>query len=136
MMSSVLICTRTHRHYEIINDNGNVFIIRYATFYNRQTLSIVDQLISGGQVLESEDETPAVNNFDPLVRHLDQVPVPVNFVGLTFAELFLNMLKNQSILALGLYRKTGTNGSGMAFVYTNPFPTDVLEATDLVYILH
>lgn len=87
-------------------------------------------------MLESEDETPAVNNFDPLVRHLAQVPVPVNFVGLTFAELFLGMLKNQSILALGLYRKTGTNGSGMAFVYTNPFPTDVLEATDLVYILH
>ena len=109
---------------------------RYSSFYNCQTLAIVDQLISGGQVLETDEETQQEHPSDRLVRELDQIPVPKFYVDRTFQELFIGLLRDHGALAMGLYRTSGTNHEGLGFVYTNPPSTEVVEATDLVYILH
>lgn len=109
---------------------------RYASFYNCQTLAIVDQLICGGQVLETDETTHEEHASDFLVRQLDQIPVPKVYACQTFQELFIGMLRDHGSLAMGLYRTTGLNHEGLGFVYTNPTPTDVVEPTDLVYILH
>ncbi|XP_024382200.2 uncharacterized protein [Physcomitrium patens] len=111
-------------------------VLLYATFFNRQTVAIVDQLISGGQVLEYDEETNEERASDTIIRDLGQIPVPKSFVGFTFSELFIGMLRDHGALALGLYRITGLKHDGLGFVYTNPLPTEVVEATDLVYILH
>ncbi len=110
---------------------------RFATFYNRQVMAIVDQLVSGGQVLMTDNESNRVEyTSESMLRQLDQVPVPKAYVGQTFEQLFLGMLRYEGCLALGLYRARGNKGSVSAFVSTNPKPTELLESTDLVYILH
>jgi hypothetical protein len=110
--------------------------LMFATFYNRQVMAIVDQMISGGQVLVMDNESHREHASEFDVRQLDQVPVPKPYVGQTFQELFVGMLHYEDCLPLGLYRAKGYKGSATAFVSTNPAPTDVLESTDLVYILH
>jgi potassium large conductance calcium-activated channel subfamily M alpha protein 1 len=110
--------------------------LMYASFYNCQTLAIVDQLICGGQVLETDESTHEAHASDYLVRQLDQIHVPKPYVDRPFEDLFIGMLREHGSLALGLYRTTGLNHDGIGFVYTNPIPTDIVEATDLVYILH
>jgi len=96
----------------------------------------VDQLICGGQVLETDEMTHEAHASDCLVRQLDQIPVPKPYVDRPFEHLFIGMLREHGTLAMGLYRTTGLNHEGIGFVYTNPIPTDIVEATDLVYILH
>jgi len=110
--------------------------LMFATFYNRQVMAIVDQMISGGQVLVMDNESHREHASEFDVRQLDQVPVPKPYVGQTFQELFVGMLHYEDCLPLGLYRAKGYKGSATAFVSTNPAPTDLLESTDLVYILH
>ncbi len=109
---------------------------RFATFYNRQVMAIVDQLVSGGQVLMTDNESNREYTSESTLLQLDQVPVPKAYVGQTFEQLFLGMLRYEGCLALGLYRARGNKGSVSAFVSTNPQPTELLESTDLVYILH
>lgn len=112
------------------------WMCRYSSFYNCQTLAIVDQLICGGQVLVEDAETHEEHSSDRLVRELDQLPVPKSYVGRTFQELFIGMLRDHGALTMGLYRTTVANHEGLGFVYTNPIPTEVVEETDLVYVLH
>lgn len=109
---------------------------RYLSFYNCQTLAIVDQLICGGQVIEEDAETHEEHSYDRLVRELDQITVPKSFVDRTFQELFIGLLRDHGALAMGLYRTTVPNIDGLGFVFTNPGPTEVVEASDLVYVLH
>lgn len=109
---------------------------RFATFYNRQVMAIVDQMVSGGQVLVMDQELQREYASKSMVRQLDQVPVPKHYVGQTFEELFIGMLRFERCLALGLYRARGNKGSASAFVSTNPEPTELVESTDLVYIVH
>jgi potassium large conductance calcium-activated channel subfamily M alpha protein 1 len=99
-------------------------------------MAIVEQLVSGGQVLMTDNESNREYSSETTLRQLDQVPVPKAYVGQTFEQLFLGMLRFEGCLALGLYRARGNKGSVSAFVSTNPEPTELLESTDLVYILH
>jgi potassium large conductance calcium-activated channel subfamily M alpha protein 1 len=107
-------------------------------------MAIVDQLVSGGQVLVTTDNNESNHHHHRVeyasesttLRQLDQVPVPKAYVGQTFEQLFLGMLRFEGCLALGLYRARGNKGAVSAFVSTNPEPTELLESTDLVYILH
>lgn len=112
--------------------------LMFATFYNRQVMSIVDQLVSGGQVLMTDKESNNREEYasEATLRQLDQVPIPKAYVGQTFEQLFSGMLRYEGCLVLGLYRARGNKGSVSAFVSTNPEPTELLESTDLVYILH
>jgi potassium large conductance calcium-activated channel subfamily M alpha protein 1 len=101
-------------------------------------MSIVDQLVSGGQVLMTDKESNNREEYasEATLRQLDQVPIPKAYVGQTFEQLFSGMLRYEGCLVLGLYRARGNKGSVSAFVSTNPEPTELLESTDLVYILH
>jgi hypothetical protein len=101
---------------------------RYASFFNRSTVSIVEQLISGGKVLSDSSEGNQV-------RILDQIPVPKPYVNDTFGALFTGLLRRDHMLALGLYRPVTAHGSLVSYVFTNPPPHEPLELKDLVFVL-
>lgn len=102
---------------------------RYASFFNRSTVSIVEQLISGGKVLDDNSEGNKV-------RVLDQIAVPKPYVSQNFGALFTGLLRRDHMLALGLYRPISAHGSLVSYVFTNPPPHEQLELKDLVFILH
>lgn len=68
-------------------------------------------------------------------RILDQIPVPVEFAHRKYADLFLALLGNDGILALGLYRAAGAFESPTAYVFTNPPKDTIVNAADLIYVL-
>ncbi|CAM6114203.1 unnamed protein product [Calypogeia fissa] len=102
--------------------------LMYASFFNRSTVSIVEQLISGGKVLYDNSEGNQV-------RVLDQIAVPKPYLSQTFGQLFTGLLRRDHVLALGLYRPVTAHGSLVSYVFTNPPPHEPLELKDLVFIL-
>lgn len=100
---------------------------RYSTFYNRNTVDIVEHFVSCGVSSEEENEAK--------VPCLKQIDMPKHYVGLGFNDLFNGLLLRENLLALGLYRPVGTAGSIVPYVYTNPAPDEVMGAEDLVYVL-
>lgn len=98
-------------------------------------MRIVEQLISGCNVPDEGDQSNKYGQEKKMVRKLEQIAVPTKYVGKRFEEMFIGMVKEGGV-ALGLYRAMGTNGSVVAFVYTNPIPSTELLQDDLVYILH
>ena len=105
-----------------------VCVFRYSLFFNRNTVTITEKLICGGnaEVVETADGEEVVG------ARLEQVPLPKPYEGKRFQELFLGMLRNQQWLVLGLYR---TNTLTIPYVYTNPPPSEILLPGDLVYVL-
>ncbi|KAJ7570308.1 hypothetical protein O6H91_01G114300 [Diphasiastrum complanatum] len=101
----------------------------YATFFNRNTVAIVEQLLSTRHILPSEEAE------DSAGRRLEQILLPKYYVGRNYCELFVELLKERKMLALGLYRPLGTHGSPVSYVYTNPSPHEELVSGDLVYVL-
>lgn len=102
----------------------------YATFFNRNTLNIVKKFLSGGvNVMDTE--------YNQSFREkLDQHPIPKGYADRTFMELFLDVLRNDNLLVLGLHRPAGTCKSIVSYVYTNPQPADILVAGDLMFVIH
>ncbi|CAM6088465.1 unnamed protein product [Calypogeia fissa] len=104
------------------------FLLR-STFYNKNAMSIVEQFVQGGFIATEEGLS-----FDRL-RVLDQIPVPPVFANKVYSFLFLSLLQDRGILALGLYRARGTLGAPTSYVLTNPLKDCIVNPDDLVYIL-
>ncbi|EFJ25888.1 hypothetical protein SELMODRAFT_441904 [Selaginella moellendorffii] len=105
--------------------------LTYATYFNRNTLSIIEQLSCGRRV--GDDEDGEVNS----IRKLELIAVPDCYIGLSFGEMFAGLLRNdKASLALGLYRPPGTHCSLVSYVSTNPTSSVQLVYRDLIYILH
>lgn len=68
-------------------------------------------------------------------RRLSQIPVPEEFHGLTYSELFCHLLEKNGAVSLGLYRCEGTLQSLVPFVHTNPSGDVVLNHKDLVFVI-
>ncbi|KAI5060045.1 hypothetical protein GOP47_0024465, partial [Adiantum capillus-veneris] len=104
------------------------FLLRF-TFYNKNTRSIIEQLVDGGPT----------KLYDGLSndhrRIMDQISVPDEYVNRPFSELFIGLLTHQKMLALGLYRASGTLGAPTPYVYTNPPRDAIVNAVDLVFVL-
>lgn len=67
---------------------------------------------------------------------LRQIPVPPEWVGRTYLELFRHLSRDCGLVPLGLYRMKGENAAWrMAYVATNPGWADELQATDQVFVL-
>lgn len=107
--------------------------LRYATFYNRHTVTIVEQLLCGDNICSATKGDRG--NGNGKLRKLDQIRVPEEYVGKTFKDAFVGMLVNGGMMALGLYRALGTSGSIVSFVYTNPSPSTILFHDDLIYAI-
>ncbi|BFI29276.1 protein MpBK1 [Marchantia polymorpha subsp. ruderalis] len=105
--------------------------LTYATFFNRNCMSIVEQLLSGGKILSADGEDVE----DDHLRVLDQIVVPKAFEGKSFGSLFSGLLRHHGMLAVGLYRPLKFHGSLVPYVFTNPPPHELLDLKDLVYIL-
>lgn len=100
-------------------------------------MTIVEQLIAGSVLAQiNEDKANTMTDKHKGIRKLDQIPVPKRYVGKTFLELFVGLLREEGTVTLGLYRDKGTNGSLISFVYTNPQSHITLFHCDLVYVLH
>eukprot|EP00897_Mesotaenium_endlicherianum_P003898 jgi/Mesen1/3536/ME000198S02739 len=107
-------------------------LLTYGTFYNRNTVSIVEQLVGGGPVEGAPDPGPG---GIPQMRKLVQAPVPREFYECTWAELFAGMLHRHQKCAIGLYRAKGTHGSPVPYVYTNPQGASKVHEGDTVYVI-
>ncbi|KAH9541015.1 hypothetical protein CY35_14G037400 [Sphagnum magellanicum] len=104
------------------------FLLR-STFYNRNTLSIVEQLLEGGYVKQEGGLS------SERLRIFDQIPVPDQYHNREYSHLFIGLLHERGILALGLYRACGTLGSPCSYVFTNPPKNTIVNAADGVYVL-
>lgn len=80
-----------------------------------------------GNSVENDEEAPVVSS-------LIQVPVPNSFVSRTFGELFVDLIANGNIIAIGLYRKTAAAPS-LPYVAAGPKKSTVLQSDDLVFAL-
>ena len=104
------------------------FLMR-STFYNRNTVSIVEQMVDGGYL---EEEAGYLSD-DRNGRTLEQIPIPCIYANRPYIDLFMGLLHKQNILAIGLYRTKGTLGSPTSYVLTNPPKNCVVNANDMVY---
>lgn len=103
---------------------------RRSTFYNRNTVSIVEQLVDGG--FTEEAGALSVNKH---ARILHQRHVPDQYANRAYIDLFMGLLQTEGVLALGLYRAQGTLGSPVPYVFTCPPKDCIVNASDLVYVL-
>ncbi|KAJ7563626.1 hypothetical protein O6H91_03G117500 [Diphasiastrum complanatum] len=101
----------------------------HSSFYNRNTVSIVEQLVEGGHV--ESGKGVSYNHR----RVLEQIPVPIKYVNCMYSDLFMDLLTENGMLALGLYRARGTLGSLAAYVFTNPPKNTKVNGADLVFVL-
>lgn len=66
-----------------------------------------------------------------------QIPVPVEFVGKTYGDLFYDLSK-RGLVPLGLFRSPDVTlgwGNKLGYNYTNPIPCVQLYETDKLFIL-
>lgn len=82
----------------------------------------------------SADSQNASDEDAPVVSSLIQVPVPPCFVSRTFGELFVDLVANGNIIAIGLYCKAAT-ASNLPYVAAGPKKSAVLQSDDLVFAL-
>ena len=70
-------------------------------------------------------------------KSLCYISVPSLFVGLSFGDLFNDLLMKHEILAIGIFRDDISDEleNTLPFVYTNPLSSLLLKSTDLVYVL-
>lgn len=104
------------------------FLMR-STFYNRNTVSIVEQIVDGGYI----EQDGCLSN-DRNSRRFEQIVVPEPYANRPYIELFMELLHKRDILALGLYRTKGTLGCPTSYVLTNPPKNCIVNATDMVYV--
>lgn len=104
------------------------FLMR-STFYNRNTVSIVEQIVDGGYVEEGGCLSDDRNG-----RTLEQIPVPEYYSNRPYIDLFMGLLHKKEILAIGLYRSKGTLGSPTSYVLTNPPKNCIVNSSDMVYV--
>lgn len=102
---------------------------RRSTFYNKNAISIVEQFVQGGFIATEEGLS------SDRLRVLDQIPVPPVYANKVYSFLFLSLLQDKGILALGLYRVQGTLGAPTSYVLTNPLKDCIVNPDDLVFIL-
>lgn len=89
----------------------------------------MEQLIEGGHTIRNG----TLSYRNP--RRLKQISVPQEYVNKQYGDLFIGLLRNQGILALGLYRARGTLGAPSAYVFTNPLKETIVFEADLVYVI-
>jgi potassium large conductance calcium-activated channel subfamily M alpha protein 1 len=102
---------------------------RRSSFYNRNTTSIVEQLLEGGYVKQEGGLS------SERLRILEHIPVPEQYSNQEYGALFVALLHDRGILALGLYRAQGTLGAPTSYVFTNPPKETIVNAADWVYVL-
>lgn len=100
---------------------------RRALYYNSNSLNIVKLFLEGNF---SKKCDPGEGQ-----RGVEQLAVPPKFCGKPYGDLFLGLLKEYGILALGLFRCAGTLGSPVSYVYTNPVQDAIVNDDDLIYVL-
>ncbi|KAJ3102136.1 hypothetical protein HDU97_000778 [Phlyctochytrium planicorne] len=67
--------------------------------------------------------------------NLKQIPVPADFIGVRFSDLFKELALKQGAIPIALYRSGQTLTNRLPFVITNPLPSLLLEPEDLVFVI-
>ncbi|TPX56518.1 hypothetical protein PhCBS80983_g04476 [Powellomyces hirtus] len=107
--------------------------VLFETFFNSAVLEIFKLMC--GVRLQRDVEMDEELGIDP--SFLCYVEVPDCYVGRTYLSLYAEFALNQNIIPIGLLRDTDnvSLGNKIPFVFTNPLPSIVLRASDLVYAL-
>ena len=89
----------------------------------------MDQFLEGGHTIHNG----TLSYNDP--RLLEQMPVPKEYRNKQYSDLFIGLLRDKGVLALGLYRARGTLGAPTPYVFTNPMKETIVCEDDLVYVI-
>ncbi|TPX62023.1 hypothetical protein SpCBS45565_g07077 [Spizellomyces sp. 'palustris'] len=107
--------------------------VLFETFYNSAVLDVF-RLLCGVRYKHDIDMDNLLG-VDP--SYLCCIPVPSEYEYQPFSVLYRELALNQGVIPLALLRDTNdpTLGNRLPFVFTNPLPSIILKATDLVYVL-
>ena len=94
-------------------------------YYNPHICTIIQQLLTGGSQQRLHEKQ----------SNLWQIRVPDDLVNKMFKELFIYLLEERELVALGLYRLPDVRDNLYPYVYTNPPPNCRLTPKDRVYVL-
>ncbi|KAI9470066.1 MAG: hypothetical protein EXX96DRAFT_588667 [Benjaminiella poitrasii] len=90
---------------------------------------------SAAYLLSTEPNIKSASTAARLAPHLTSIPMPPEYVDLSFMILFKALLIRYEVLAIGLYRAPcSILGNELPFVYVNPVPSIILKASDMVYV--
>ena len=100
-------------------------------YFNPHIVTICQQLLRG-----SDSKSILTRSAKELKQsRLLQIPVPEEFINKQFRELFLYLLDNFSLIALGIYRLPWAMDNKYPYVYTNPNPECRLSHKDMIFVL-
>jgi hypothetical protein len=74
-------------------------------------------------------------SFSTKPLQLAEIQLAKHLIGNTYGYLLEHLATHGSSVALGLYRPSGTKGSSMPYMCTNPDPSTVLVTGDRVITL-
>jgi len=107
-------------------------------YYNPDELEVLGSLLvpedAAAEQKKGEDGVSAAP-WRQLHSRVVQLPMPLEFVGLQYAQLAVHLALREKSVCLGLLRPVGTMTSPMGFVCTNPKPNTKLQSADRVFIL-
>eukprot|EP00753_Platysulcus_tardus_P017880 PLAT6619.1.p1 GENE.PLAT6619.1~~PLAT6619.1.p1 ORF type:complete len:1209 (+),score=570.20 PLAT6619.1:146-3772(+) len=120
------------------------------TFYSASTLKICTLMLSdedsditgstgsSGSASDgsADDGSDGDGEEKAETPHIYQVPVPVEFWGADYFELFTHFVLYHAMLPLGLFRaQTWANRALLPYVYTGPPQDAIVNKNDLVFVL-
>lgn len=130
---------------DVIADSLISNVLLSQTYYKPDIVSIIKTLCgmpgplldgSAKRLLNATDDIQSVDSAMEHAPHLTSMALPSTFAGQPFSALFETLLLDHGVLPLGLFRMPDDAlGNELPFVYTNPVPSLILKASDVVFIL-
>ena len=90
-------------------------------YYTPSLVRIVEQFMQG-----------SLNQYGSF---LGSIPVPQQYIGKTYGEMYYNLAVHNEIIPLGLYRFPNKGNHPLPFVCTNPPKSTIVREEDMVYVL-
>ncbi|CAO3675660.1 unnamed protein product [Rhizopus microsporus] len=129
---------------DVVADSLISNVLLSQTYYKPDIVSIIKTLCgmpgplhdgSAAYLLSTDPEITTATAAARLAPHLTSIPLPTEFIGRNYAELFKALLLMHEILAIGLFRAPDEAlGNELPFVYANPVPSLILKESDRVFV--
>ncbi|KAG1438925.1 hypothetical protein G6F56_012467 [Rhizopus delemar] len=129
---------------DVVADSLISNVLLSQTYYKPDIVSIIKTLCgmpgplhdgSAAYLLSTDPDIKTASAAARLAPHLTSIPMPSEFVGKNYFELFKTLLLAHEVLAIGLFRAPDdVLGNELPFVYANPVSSLILKESDMVYV--
>ncbi|KAJ3107413.1 potassium channel, sub T, member 2 [Phlyctochytrium bullatum] len=90
------------------------------------------RLLAGAQL---KKDVEVFNEFGLRSSYLKQIPIPSEFVGRRFSDLFRYLCEQKGKIAIGLFRWDHERHNKLQYVITNPLASLILQHDDSVFLI-